>query len=53
MLKCICDRGLTTGPEFFQRRIGARTRGKWYARGRADNAAVRPATDAETRIQCD
>jgi len=45
MLKCICDRGLTTGLEFFRRRIGARTRGKWYARGRADNAApARPAT---------
>lgn len=38
MLKCICDRGLTTGPEFFRCRIGSRTRGKWYARGRADNA---------------
>lgn len=42
MLKCICDRGLTTGPEFFRCRIGARTRGKWYARGCADNAGNVP-----------
>lgn len=34
MLKCICDRGLTTGPEFFRCRIGARKRAKWYMRGR-------------------
>lgn len=34
MLKCICDRGLTTGPEFFRCRINVRKRGKWYMRGR-------------------
>lgn len=48
MLKCICDRGLTTGPGIFpapDRRADARE----MVRART----ARPATDAETRIQCD
>lgn len=62
MLKCICDRGLTTGPEFFRwtvtvrraRRRRSRTRREMVrARAGPDNGVARPATDVEMRIQRD
>lgn len=55
MLKCICDCGLTTGPEFFRRTVDSRalagngTREDQFP----DYAVVRPATDVEMRTQRD